>query len=56
MYVNLAIGLSLDLGLEKDTPATDSFHIVNTTNLIENGEFTAAAKRAYLGAYYVSAA
>ena len=55
MYVNLAIGLALDLGLERETPNTSSFTIINTQGLIENGVFTQAAKKAYLGSYYISA-
>lgn len=56
MYVNLAIGLALDLGLDREEPNHSSFSVVNTDGLIENGAFTKAAKRAYLGTYYVSAA
>jgi hypothetical protein len=56
MYVNLAIGLALDLGLDREEPQSGHFSIVNTQGLIENGDFTHAAKRAYLGTYYISAA
>lgn len=56
MYVNLAIGLALDLGLDRETPPNNNFNTINTTGLIEDGQFTPAAKRAYLGTYYISAA
>lgn len=54
MYVNLASGLALDLGLDRGVPSSN-FTVSNTAGLFENGEFSQAAKRAYLGSYYVSA-
>lgn len=55
MYMGLAISLAVDLGLDKEFPNEDSFHSFSTQGLIEHGNFTAAAKRAYLGCYYLSA-
>ena len=56
MYINLAISLIVDLGLDQAAPNTNNFSSINIEGLIENGEFTTAAKRAYLGCYYMSSA
>jgi hypothetical protein len=56
MYVTLAIGLALDLGLDREVSHSSNFTITNTTGLFTDGDFSKAAKRAYLGSYYVSAA
>lgn len=56
MYVTLAVGLALDLGLDRDISHSSKFAVTNTTGLIENGDFSDAAKRAYLGSYFISAA
>jgi len=56
MYINLAISLSTDLGLDQQLPNMRSFNSINMTGLIENGVFTKEATRAYLGCYYLSSA
>jgi len=56
MYVNLAVSLAVDLGLHKEAPNSLFFNSIRPEGLIINGSFTQAAKRAYLGAYYISAA
>ena len=56
MYLNLAISLSVDLGLDQELPNLNNFSAINTDGLIESGAFTSAAKRAYFGCYYLSAA
>jgi hypothetical protein len=56
MYVNLAISLVIDLGLDKDEIPNFDFSSVKREGLVENGDFTPAARRAYLGTYYVSSA
>ncbi|KAH8672068.1 hypothetical protein BGZ60DRAFT_26730 [Tricladium varicosporioides] len=55
MYMNLAISLCTDLGLDQEIPNHSNFNSVDTTGLFEGDGFTRAAKRAYLGAYYMSA-
>jgi hypothetical protein len=56
MYMNLAISLTVDLGLDRETPVTNNFGAINTQGLVDNGIFTNAAKRAYLGCYFLSSA
>jgi hypothetical protein len=56
MLMNLAISLCSDLGLDRDLPNLSSFSNINIEALIDNGSFTDAARRAYLGAYYLSCA
>jgi hypothetical protein len=56
MYVNLAISLTVDLGLDQELPNLNNFNAISTDGLIDAGTFTSAAKRAYLGCYYLSAA
>ncbi|TVY30151.1 hypothetical protein LHYA1_G001118 [Lachnellula hyalina] len=56
MYINLAISLAADLGLDRESPNLSNFNAIRTEGLIENDEFTKAAKRAYLGCYYLSSA
>lgn len=55
MYMSLAISLAIDLGLDKEIPNENSFYSFSTHGLIEQGVFTDAAKKAYLGCYYISA-
>lgn len=55
MYLGLAISLIVDLGLDKELPNENSFQSYSNEGLVEGGVFTAAAKRAYLGCYYLSA-
>jgi len=54
MYMNLAISLCIDLGLDQETPNLNRFSTINTDGLIEGASFTEAAKRAYLSCYYLS--
>jgi hypothetical protein len=56
MYMGLATSLVTELGLDKDMPDENSFQLINTDGLVENGMFTEAASMAYLGSYYLSAA
>jgi hypothetical protein len=56
MYINLAISLTSDLGLDLELPNLNSFGNISTQGLIEGASFTDAAKRAYLGCYYLSSA
>lgn len=53
-YMNLAISLSLDLGLDNQIPNQTSFNMVNPKGLVENGLFTVKARQTYLGCYYLS--
>jgi len=55
MYLNVAVSLAIDLGLHDELPNSLNFNTIKKEGLITNGSFTQAAKRAYLGAYYVSA-
>ncbi|TVY94479.1 hypothetical protein LAWI1_G001210 [Lachnellula willkommii] len=48
--------LAIDLGLDRELPNLSNFNAIRTEGLIENDEFTKAAKRAYLGCYYLSSA
>jgi len=56
MYLNLAISLATDLGLDREVPNFSNFNAIRTEGLIENEVFTKASKRAYLGCYYLSSA
>jgi hypothetical protein len=56
MYVNLAISLTSDLGLDLELPNPNGFSNISTVGLIDGPNFTDAAKRAYLGCYYLSTA
>jgi hypothetical protein len=56
MYLNLAISLIIDLGLDQEAPNPNNFSAIKTDGLIEAGSFTVAAKRAYLGCYWLSSA
>jgi len=56
MYVNLAISLTGDLGLDAELPNPNNFSNISTVGLIDGGVFTDAARRAYLGCYYLSSA
>ena len=56
MYVNLAISLTGDLGLDAELPNPNNFKNISTLGLTDGGTFTDAAKRAYLGCYYLSSA
>jgi hypothetical protein len=56
MYMNLAISLATDLGLDRELPNLSNFNAIRTEGLIEDDMFTKAAKRAYLGCYYLSSA
>lgn len=56
MYLGLAISLIADLGLDKETPNVHNFNAISSQGLVEDGLFTSAAKKAYLGCYYLSAA
>lgn len=54
MYMNLAISLVADLGLDQDKPITVNFNDIDTRGLAEGNDFSKAAKRVYLGCYYLS--
>jgi hypothetical protein len=56
MYMNLAISIAVDLGLDQEYPNMNVFSAISTKGLIENSLFTAAGRRAYLGCYYLSSA
>jgi hypothetical protein len=56
MYMSLAIGLVSDLGLDHEMPSVKGFNSFSTEGLLEGSEFSKAAKRAYLGSYYMSSA
>jgi hypothetical protein len=56
MYMNLAISLVGDLGVDREKPGLMGFTAINTEGLIEGDDFSKAAKRAYLGTYYLSSA
>jgi len=57
MYMNLAISLLVDLGLDKETPDTiKADAAVTSTDLIDGDHFSAAARRTFLGCYYMSSA
>lgn len=56
MYINLAITIASDLGLDREIPNLSSFSNIGFEGLIEGISFTDAAKRAYLGGYYLSTA
>ncbi|KUJ19262.1 uncharacterized protein LY89DRAFT_731670 [Mollisia scopiformis] len=54
MYMNLCISLIADLGLDQEKPITVNFNEIDTRRLTEGDDFSKAAKRAYLGCYYLS--
>jgi hypothetical protein len=54
-YLNLAISLTNELGLDTEYPNPSRFMPVDPTGLVKEGEFTVEAKQAYLGCYYISA-
>jgi hypothetical protein len=54
MYMNLAISLVTDLGLDRDIPNPDVFSDFDLTGLYSEGKYTIPAKQAYLGTYYLS--
>jgi hypothetical protein len=54
MYMNLAISLIADLGLDQEKPITVNFNEIDTRGLSDGDDFSKAAKRAYLGTYYLS--
>ncbi|KAL2064298.1 hypothetical protein VTL71DRAFT_4792 [Oculimacula yallundae] len=57
MYLNLAISLLVDLGLDQDTPSANKYNAtIKSTGIIEGDQFTADARRTYLGCYYMSSA
>lgn len=56
MYMNLAISLTSDLGLDRDVPNLNGFSNISSEGLIDGTSFTDAARRAYLGCYYLSCA
>ncbi|CZS93246.1 uncharacterized protein RAG0_03616 [Rhynchosporium agropyri] len=57
MYLNLAISLLVDLGLDQETPNAEKFSpTVKSTGLIEGDQFTENARKTYLGCYYMSSA
>lgn len=58
MFINVATSIAIDLGLDRNLPGinlslNDS---IDTTGLLEGKYFSKAAKRAYMGCYYLSAA
>jgi hypothetical protein len=56
MYINLAISIAGDLGLDREVPNLNGFSNISIEGLIDGTSFTDAAKRAYLGCYYLSCA
>lgn len=54
IYMNLAISIAVDLGLDQNYPNMNVFTAISRKGLIEDSLFTTAAKRAYLGCYYLS--
>lgn len=57
MYMNLAISIAVDLGLDQPRQETKSPFALNNTStegLFSYGSFSKAAQRAYLGCYYLS--
>jgi hypothetical protein len=56
IYMNLAISIAVDLGLDQEYPNMNVFTSMSRKGLIENSIFTTPAKRAYLGCYYLSSA
>ena len=49
MYMNLAISIACDLGLDQEFPNPNAFTTMSRKGLIENSLLTTPAKRAYLG-------
>lgn len=56
IYMNLAISIAVDLGLDQAYPNMNVFTAISQKGLTENSLFTTAAKRAYLGCYFLSSA
>ncbi|KAK0121832.1 hypothetical protein ONS95_010113 [Cadophora gregata] len=57
MYMNLAISLLVDLGLDQATPSMNKTDVaVTTSDLTDGDHFSAAARRTYMGCYYMSSA
>jgi hypothetical protein len=57
MYMNLAISLVTDLGLDRETPNPSAFNDFDLSGLYtKEGDYSLAAKQAYLGTYYLSSA
>ena len=54
MYMSLATSLAVDLGLDHDAPNPNGFNSYDDFGLVEDGYFTLAARRAYLGCYFLS--
>lgn len=54
MYMNLAISLVADLGLDQEMPVSSGFNEIDPRGLSDGDDFSKAAKRAYLGTYYLS--
>ncbi|CZR61408.1 uncharacterized protein PAC_11304 [Phialocephala subalpina] len=54
MYMNLCISLITDLGLDQDKPITTNFNEIDTRGLADGDDLSRPARRAYLGAYYLS--
>ncbi|KAH8805558.1 hypothetical protein F5884DRAFT_860163 [Xylogone sp. PMI_703] len=54
MYLNVAVSLTVDLGLDREDPSMNSFTGVRMDGLIENNTFSTTARLAYLGCYYLS--
>lgn len=55
MYMNVAVSLAVDLGLDCEDPGINSFDNMKIDGLIEDNTFSKAARLAYLGCYYLSA-
>jgi hypothetical protein len=56
IYTNIAISIADDLGLGQQHPNMNVFSAFNTKGLIGRSLFTQAARKAYLGCYYLSSA
>lgn len=56
IYMNLAISIVVDLGLDREYPNMNELSANSRKELVENSLFTEAGKRAYLGCYYLSSA
>ncbi|KAL3424957.1 zn 2cys6 transcription factor [Phlyctema vagabunda] len=54
MYLNLATSLAVDLGLDRELPSHNfKMGDIRTEGLVDGYIFTKAARRAYLGCYYL---
>jgi hypothetical protein len=58
MFINVASSMAVELGLDKPIPTSNfSLHDnIDPTGLFEGENFSKAAKRAYMGCYYLSSA